>query len=349
MRSAVEDRDGTDVRRGAIGRAGFYSLILLGLYLSYLVFRPFIVALTWAVTLAIFFRGLQKALASRMGATRAAVVTTLIVGVGVMGPVALITSALVREAPQVTDRVKQTSRDVPPQLRTVWDAVRARSPVAMPEDPGEAITSGAERLVALVTPHAGAFVADFLATLGRLLAMLVALFFMLRDGDALSRQVRDRLPFPAPESERFMEDTSNLLVASVAASLITAAVGGAIGGVTFWLLGIRAPVVWGVIMAFASFVPVVGAAIVWVPAAIRLILAGEIGRGVVLLLVGTLGINLSGTILRPFLFTGRTSVNGFVIFFGVLGGAAAFGLIGLLIGPIVVVTTWRLLNDLRGV
>ena len=65
MRSAVEDREVIDVRKGAVGRVGFYALILLGLYLSYLVFRPFIVALTWAVTFAVFFRGLQKALASK--------------------------------------------------------------------------------------------------------------------------------------------------------------------------------------------------------------------------------------------------------------------------------------------
>ena len=224
---------------------------------------------------------------------------------------------------------------------------RMASRATRAEPPVTEMTSGAQRALAYLAPRAGGFVADFFATLGSLVAMLFALFFLLRDGAAISRQLRDLLPLPPDESERLMTDTRDLVIASVGAGLIVAAAQGLIGGAAFWLLGIGAPVFWGAVMGFCSLLPIVGAAIVWVPAGVGLLLSGAIGRGVIMLLVGAFGISMVDNVLRPLLLSGRTSVSGLVIFFGLLGGAAAFGFIGLLIGPIILVTTARLLEALR--
>jgi predicted PurR-regulated permease PerM len=337
----------SDVRSTSLGRPVHYALILLGIYLTYLVLRPFFAALTWAVIFAIMFRGMQTALSARIGRSRAAVITTLVVAAVIVAPAAVLISTLTREIPQITEHLKETTQRAPSQIQRVWDTVRRRSPVAMPDDPMVFMREGAERAVSFLAPHAGAFVADFFATLGTLVSMLFALFFLLRDGDAISVQLRDRLPFSKQESERLVGDTRDLVVASVGAGLVVAAAQGFIGGVAFRLLGIDAPVVWGVVMGFCSLLPVVGAAIVWVPAAIWLLLSGEIGRGVAMLLIGTFGISMADNVLRPLLLTGKTSVSGFVVFFGLLGGAAAFGLVGLVIGPIILVTTTRLVENLR--
>jgi predicted PurR-regulated permease PerM len=337
----------SDVAGKSLGRPVLYALILLGTYLAYLILRPFLAALTWAVIFAILFRGMQAALTPRTGPGRAALVTTLVVAVVIVVPAATLISVLAREVPQITDYLKETSRSAPSQIQRVWDAVRPHSPVALPADPMDFIAEGARRALTFLAPHAGAIVADFFATLGSLVSMLFALFFLLRDGDAISRQLRDRLPFSQQESERLMGDTRDLVVASVGAGLVVAVAQGAIGGLAFWLLGIGAPVVWGVVMAFCSLLPVVGATLVWVPAGIWLLASGDIGRGVAMLLVGTFGISMADNVLRPLLLSGRTSVSGFVVFFGLLGGAAAFGLIGLVIGPIILVTTTRLFDNLR--
>jgi predicted PurR-regulated permease PerM len=336
-----------DVRGTSLGRPVIYTLLLLGIYLTYLILRPFLTALTWAVIFAMVFRGMQAALSPRMGPSRAALVTTLVVAVVIVAPAAVLISALAREAPQITDYLKETSRSAPSQIQRLWDLARAHSPVAMPADPMTFVAQGVQRALAFLAPHAGALVSDFFATLGSLVSMLFALFFMLRDGDAMSRQIRDRLPFSEQENERLMGDTRDLVVASVGAGLVVAGAQGLIGGVAFWLLGIGAPVVWGVVMGFGSLLPVVGAALVWVPTAIWLLLSGEIGRGVVMLLVGALGISMADNVIRPLLLSGKTSASGLVVFFGLLGGAAAFGLIGLVIGPIILVTTARLFENLH--
>ena len=329
-------------------RPVLYALVFLGVYLSYRVLSPFFVALTWAVVLAILFRGMHDALARRMGPNSAALITTLVVGVVIVGPAVALVSALAREAPQAIESLKQASQSGPRLIQRLWDEVKKRSPVAVPEDPTDLMTQGAQRALAYLAPQAGSLVSGFFATLGSLAAMLFAMFFFLRDGTALTRYVRDRLPFPAPQSERLMNDVRDLVVASIGASLAVAAAQGAIGGVAFWLLGMNAPVLWGVAMTFSSLVPLVGAALVWLPASIWLLLSGAIGRGIAMALVGVFGISLIDNVLRPLILSGRTSVSGLVIFFGLLGGAAAFGFIGLLIGPIILVTTARLLDELRG-
>jgi len=336
-----------DVGSKSLGRPVLYALILLGAYLSYQILSPFIVALAWAVLFAILFRGMQAALARRTGPNTAALITTLVVGIVIVAPAVLLISALAQEAPQAIDSLKQASQNAPRQIQGIWDEIRERSPFQTPEDPTDLMIEGAQRVVAYLAPRAGSFVAAFFAMLGTLAAMLFALFFLLRDGAVIARELRDRLPFPEHESERLMRDTRDLVIASVGAGLIVAGAQGVIGGLAFWLLGIGAPVFWGVVMAFSSLLPVVGAALVWVPAGIWLLLSGAIGRGVVMLLIGALGISMVDNVLRPLVLSGRTSVSTLVIFFGLLGGAAAFGFIGLVIGPIILVTTARLLEELR--
>ena len=111
-------------------------------------------------------------------------------------------------------------------------------------------------------------------------------------------------------------------------------------------MGLGPPAIWGVVIGLASLLPLTGSAIVWVPLGLWLIVMGEIVRGVIVLLVGTFGLNVLGNLLRPMLLRGKTSMNAGVVFFGLLGGAAAFGLVGLIIGPIILVMTSRLIKTL---
>ena len=116
-----------------------------------------------------------------------------------------------------------------------------------------------------------------------------------------------------------------------------ALVQGTVGGITFAALGLGAPVFWGVIMAFFSLLPL-GAWIVWTPAAIWLLLTGETGRGIALVVIGAAGISMIDNFLRPILLSGRTQMNGLLVFISLLGGIAAFGLLGLVLGPVVMAT-----------
>ena len=323
----------------------FYTLVFLMGYLAFVVISPFLAPLAWAAVFAVMFYRVNLRLGVRLGPSGAALATTLAAAVLIVAPAVLLASVLAQEVPQMYEYVQQQQArlSAPEQIARIWEMVRRQSPVTLPEDPGTLIREGMQRVLAFLAPRAGGLVADAFATIGSLFVMLFALFFMLRDYRALGQRIRNVLPLPERERERLIAETRDLIIASVGAGLLVAAVQGLIGGVTYWLLGINAPVVWGVAMAICALIPLVGSTLVWVPTALWLLLSGEVARGVILVLVGVLGIGLVDNVLRPLLLSGRTSASGLVIFLGLLGGVSAFGFIGLVLGPIILVTAGNLL------
>jgi predicted PurR-regulated permease PerM len=123
---------------------------------------------------------------------------------------------------------------------------------------------------------------------------------------------------------------------------------GLFGGIVFAVVKLPTPFFWGVAMAFFSLVPVVGTALVWVPAALWLVFAGHWGRALTLALICSLVVGMVDNVLRPVLLHGRTQMNGLLVFVSLLGGLYVFGLLGLVLGPIIVATTASLLDAYTG-
>jgi predicted PurR-regulated permease PerM len=325
----------------------FYGVVTLFAYLAYAVIRPFLAPLAWAAILAMTLNPLSRRIEARTGPSRAALATTLVAALVIVGPLAILVSALAGEMPLALEFVRTLpERATPERLQAAWDMVRNRVPVALPQDPTELISQGAQQVAAYVAPQVGSLVANVASTLASLVVMLFTLFFLLRDGHAIGDLIRRLLPFPAHERERLITRTQDLVLASVGAGLSVAAAQGLIGGLAFWGLGAGAPVAWGAAIAFASLIPVIGTWLVWAPVAVWWLLTGEVVRGLVLFGVGAGIIGMVDNVLRPILLSGRTSVNGLVIFIGLLGGVSAFGFVGLVLGPIVLVTAGTLLDAL---
>ena len=133
--------------------------------------------------------------------------------------------------------------------------------------------------------------------------------------------------------------------ATIKGTLVVGIVQGAIGGIAFAVLGIGAPVLWGTIMALLSILPAVGTALVWLPAAIFLIVSGQIFGGIALILVGVFVIGLVDNLLRPLLVGRDTRLPDYLILLATLGGLAGFGLAGIIIGPIIAaffISVWHM-------
>ena len=127
--------------------------------------------------------------------------------------------------------------------------------------------------------------------------------------------------------------------------IVVAAVQGALGGVAFWALGIQGPVLWGVLMAFLSLLPAVGAGLIWAPVAIYFFATGAVMQGAILTGYGILVIGLVDNVLRPLLVGKDTKMPDYVVLISTLGGMALFGLTGFVIGPVIAalfIATWDL-------
>ncbi len=324
----------------------FYVVVLVVGFLAFQVIGPFLAPLAWAGIIAMLMFPVQARLEPRIGPARAALATTLLTAVLIIGPAVLLISVIADQLPQAVQFVQGLSAATPAQLEEVWTTIRQRSPIALPEDPTEVISEGIQRSLAFLAPRAGALVADVLSSLASLFITLFALFFLLRDAHNVGGFVRRLLPFRDSERERLIRQTQDLVIASVGAGLTVAIVQGLIGGITLWALGIRAPAVWGLAMAICSLIPVVGASLIWLPTAAWLLITGDIVRALVLAGVGAGIIGTVDNVLRPLLLSGRTSVSGLVLFIGLLGGVSAFGFVGLVVGPVVLVIAGTLIEAL---
>ena len=165
--------------------------------------------------------------------------------------------------------------------------------------------------------------------------MLYLLFFLLRDEDALSKRIRDAIPLHTEQQRAFLLKFTTVIRATVKGDMLVALLQGTLGGLIFWFLGISAPLLWAVVMAFFSLLPAIGAGLIWIPVAVYLLASGAIWQGVFLIAFGALIIGLADNFLRPILVGKDTKMPDYVVLISTLGGIATFGLNGFVIGPVI--------------
>jgi predicted PurR-regulated permease PerM len=327
----------------------FYAAVLLLGYLLFLIVEPFLVQLGWAAVLAICFYPFYEKLARRLGPGRGALASVLIVLALVVAPAAYVTSALINEGGSVVGNVQDalTRGAGTERANAAWGWVAERSPVALPplEDVKAWFLEKLGGLAGGLAARAGGVARDLLVFVFNLLLTLIAFFFLLRDGPAIQRAIRGILPLDEAHKDRLIALNRELVTASVTAGLVIGLIQGLIGGVTFALLGIHAPVLWGVVMAVTALLPLVGATLVWLPTALWLLVTGEPVRGAVLLAVGILVLGNVDNVVRPWLLSGKATMSGLVILIALMGGVSAFGFIGVVLGPLVVATATALLES----
>jgi predicted PurR-regulated permease PerM len=149
------------------------------------------------------------------------------------------------------------------------------------------------------------------------------------------------------ETDHLIERASDTIFAVILGSVVAALAQGFLGGSMFWLLSLPNPLFWGVVMALFAIVPLLGAFVVWVPAAAYLALTGEWGKAAVLVAWGVVVIGGIDNLLHPILAGGRLRLHTVPTFFAIVGGIMLFGTSGLIIGPLVVTLTLALLEIWR--
>jgi len=164
---------------------------------------------------------------------------------------------------------------------------------------------------------------------------LLSLYYLFKDGGRLFERLKETLPIPKQERDLLILRFKEMVHATIYGGILIAIIQGLLGGVIFWALGISSPILWGTAMTFLSFIPMGGTALIWVPAAILLFVQGAFLKGVILLGLGVFGISMVDNLLRPFFISTKTNIHPLLLFFAVLGGIQAFGLIGLVIGPLI--------------
>jgi len=314
-----------------------YSVLLLFGYLVFRIAEPFLAPLAWSAILVIFFAPLHARLARRWRPGVAALVSTLVVTVFLIGPALVVLGLTAREGIAATAAVQKALLDPQGQLPAgLMEKGRQMLPASLQgiDFSGE-LRRVVQEAAGFLAGQMKAVVLNFFGFLFSLFLLLFSLFFLFRDGESILRGIRHLLPFDAELRERVMRETGGLIFASMAAGLLIAAIQGTLGGVAFAMAGIPGAFFWGVVLIFFSLVPVVGSALIWVPAAGWLIFTGHWGKGLLVVAVCGGVAGMIDNVLRPLLLRNRTELNSLLLFIGVLGGVNVFGMLGVVIGPVI--------------
>jgi predicted PurR-regulated permease PerM len=333
---------------------GLAALAVLG-WALWRIFQPFLAPILWAALLAFLLEPwntrLRRRLHGRPGL--AAAILTVGAALGVALPAGFFALAFSRQALDLLARVSVEANryqiakpsDVfqVPAVKRLLEWIEARAPFTA-ESLQSWATDGAKKLLGLMASGGGSV---FLGALGALVAMLLTLFllyFFLREGDAAAERMIRVIPMAADRKAKLAEYLSAVTRAVVFGTLLTALVQGGLVGIAFAVVGFPSALVFGVLAAAASLLPVGGTALVWLPGSIVLAIQGRWGWAVGLAAYGALFVSTIDQILRPLFISGRAKISTLPIFFGVLGGIGAFGPIGMFLGPVVVALALALLR-----
>ncbi len=323
------------------------------------ILRPFYGTVMWGAIIALLFAPLYRRLLPRLKRRRnlTAVITLLVVLLIVVLPLTLITASLAREAGLLYSRMQsgelrpalyfqRVFEAMPPWVDVLLDRFGLDDFAALQQRISAGLAQ-ASQFLATQALSIGQNTFDFIA---KLFIALYLAFFLIRDGEGLARTLRRAIPLHPAHTHDLLDKFATVIRATVKGNLLVAAVQGALGGLAFWFLGVSGAVLWAVLMAFLSLLPAVGAALVWGPVAIYLVVSGELWQGIALIAYGVLVIGLVDNVLRPILVGKDTRMPDYVVLITTLGGMAVFGINGFVLGPTIAamfIAVWHLYVNTR--
>ena len=313
-------------------------------YALVLIFAPFFGAMSWAAFLAFLLFPLNVRMRRRLrGSGIAAGLLTFLAPIVILLPLSALSVDFVAQISGLLQKLQHATRqwDIKsfsdlqqfPMMVRANDWLQSHVGVSATQLQGWLVT-GTQHVLQRAAGFSGTFFLGALDSLFSFAIMLFLLYFFLRDGDGMMARARSLIPLDDARKQRLFLQLSNVTRAIVFGTSMTALAQGVLIGIGFAIADLPSPVVFGVLAALLSMLPVGGAAFVWAPAAVWLFFDGRWGYGIFML---AWGLMLGGldNVLRPLLISGRAKISALAVFVGVLGGIPAFGAIGVIAGPVV--------------
>ncbi len=333
-----------------MNRKVFFTLVtfaglLLFLYLVYSVVSPFLRSLAWAAILGIATFPLYRSLRERLGGREllaCSLMTPAVVMFLVLPVVALIffVTGEVIHVYQALDTAGLHGKPVTlEEVRSLLflDEILDRLQPHLTRfniDLEKSIDQTAQKAAAFILDYSTAIVKNFVVFVVKVVLMVIALFFIYKNGEIYLERFWSVLPFSERDRTAMAATVRNVLSAVIYGLVLTSLVQGLLAGIGFWIADLEAPILLGLMTAVASLIPVVGAGLIWVPAAIYLFLQGKVGMALFLALWGALLVSSMDNLARTLFISGKGRISILLVALGVMGGLLAFGFVGIIIGPV---------------
>jgi predicted PurR-regulated permease PerM len=323
--------------------AAFFTILLYLLYQGGRIIAPYLSALLWAAILTLTLHPLHRRVLklAKGRETLAASLMTLLTIVVIIGPAVAILTLLASQGVELyhwaSNMVQSGS------VAEVWARFK-ESPlgsmlVQLPIGGGDIKTSilkGLSEISSDMAAQIGSLLKNTLLMVLNLIILVLALFFFFRDGASYVRTTLGLLPFTAEQKETVSRKVYETFRAVINGVFLIAFIQGLMTGIGFALFGIAFPAFWGSAAAVLALLPIGGAALVWLGGAGYLYLSHEPVNALLLALWGTVLVSLPDNFLRPLIIGRKAKLPTFLLFLGILGGIQAYGMLGILFGPLVV-------------
>lgn len=325
----------------------FGLLALLLLYGAFLIIWPFMTAILFAAILVILTWGLFKKARERFkgSSVRAAIVMLLGVTFLIVIPASLLTLLLVQQANIVLANFESGEAQAMVKridISSIQHLVRRVAPNLNLESlsPERMILPAIQQIPGWVARHGGAVIGGVAGFFLGFALVLLAMYFFYVEGESIMKQASVLSPLPKKYDRMFADRLKDVIDATFRGQLFTGVAQGLVTGIGLAIAGVPGAAFWGAVAALLSLVPMVGAAAVWVPAAIFLAISASMGvrpwwQAIFLIAWGVLLVSLVDNIVRPWAMKGKAQLPAIPLLFAVLGGLQAFGFVGLVIGPLV--------------
>lgn len=325
----------------------FLLVILAGaLILACIVLHPFVNILIIGVVMAALFQPVHRRIVALCGGNRptlAALLTTGFIFTCIIIPLFLFLGSLLAQGVQSVNalQVKLAATDfnklfgheaLAPYLAWLQEHLPALDikKLALQADLIDISKTAGQMLLDSGTRIIGNV---FLLTMNFLILMFV-LFFLIRDGHDMLTQLRYLVPLTTDQENRIIRQLDDVSKSVILGAFIIALAQGLAGGIGLFIVGIQ-PFFWGCMMGFASLIPVVGTAIIWLPVSVYLMLTGQWQWGVFMMAWGAVVISSIDSFIRPLLMQNRSNMSTFWVFLSIIGGIKFFGALGILYGPLI--------------
>ena len=315
-------------------------LALLG-YLSYEIVSPFLTPITWAIVFSVVFYPVFAFISRYVRVNFiASSLTVLIILVVIIAPLTYMFILLTGELQKLGDHANSPGPEIVGEifdrLKTYAHFEKLSSLIGEENMPtADQVTDNIKKIGKVLVENLSVRITNVIYVAINFLFMIFTIFFLFMDGPGFLTKVKDYMPFSEEQKNRLATQMKDMIASTVYGGVIVAIIQGLLGGIGFYFIGISSPVLWGIAMSVMSFVPLLGTLSIWGPASVYLISQGDYLHGVGLFLFGTLVISMVDNILKPLIIGSRTKMPAIVIFFSVLGGIKAFGIIGLIMGPLI--------------
>ena len=329
-------------------------LAAIALYFCFLIIRPFLRPISLAVILAIVFYPAHMRIQARVRKPNAAaLLSTLLVILAFVAPVVGLGIIISRETSALYQLLSERSTE-----QGGWNPYVMHGMERVFQWAGQYVDlshfdlrGSALRWLGQLSRYlffwGAQVVGNFVSFIATALVAFFTLFFLFREGGKAKERLAEILPLTRSQVNRLFSGIGNSIVANVYGILAVGAVQGALTALGFWALGLNSPVLWGMVTALFSLVPIVGSSAVWVPAAIILGVGGHWIKAVILLGWGAGVVAQADNVIRPCVISQQANLSTLAVFFALLGGVKAFGVMGLFIGPVALSFTLVVLQMLR--